>query len=159
MLIALSLLFIFSFVVNINTAYAADEDVAWLETNKVSCGNISNIPDRAPQVVSTGILIGQTIVPILLVFFGIIDLAKGVMSQKEDEIKKGQQTFIKRLIMGALVFFIIALVKMLIGIVGDSDSNKENIISCIDCFVNGVENCDGGDGDGTPDSGETGNPS
>ena len=88
-------------------------------------------------------MIGQILVPVLLVLFGSLDLAKGVMSQKEDEIKKGQQTFVKRLMIGAMVFFIVALVKVLISVVGDTDTNKKNIISCIDCFVNGVENCGG----------------
>ncbi len=135
----------------------ADEAPAWLSGEKVSCGNIQNIPKKVPEFVSMFILIAQVVVPVLLVLFGMIDFAKGVMSQKEDEIKKGQQTFIKRLLVGAIVFFVVALVKMLVSIVGDTDTNKENIISCIDCFVNGVENCggtsSGGGGGGNPDPG------
>ena len=43
-------------------------------------------------------------VPVVLVIFGMIDFARGVMAGKEDEVKKGQNNFIKRLIAGAVVF-------------------------------------------------------
>jgi phage-related holin len=76
------------------------------------------------------------VVPILLVILGSIDYAKGIMSQKDDETKKGQQAFIKRIITGLIVFLIVAIVKLLVSIVGDSSANKQNIISCIDCFIN-----------------------
>lgn len=108
----------------------------WLNTEKVSCGNIGQIPAKAPELVHMFILIAQIAVPIILVILGMIDFAKGIMSQKEDEIKKGQKTFISRLIMGAVIFFVVALVKLLVGIVVDNSGNRQNIIACIDCFVN-----------------------
>lgn len=115
------------------TVYAAP---AWLNGEKVSCGNINNIPAKGPEIVSMFILIAQIAIPVILVLLGIIDFAKGIMSQKEDEIKKGQKTFINRLIMGAVVFFVVALVKVLVGVVADNSTNRGNIISCIDCFAN-----------------------
>lgn len=108
----------------------------WLKGEKISCGNIGQIPAKAPELVHMFILIAQIAVPIILVILGMIDFAKGIMSQKEDEIKKGQKTFISRLVMGAVIFFIVALVKLLIGIVVDNSGNRQNIIACIDCFVN-----------------------
>ena len=80
------------------------------------------------------ILAIQIAVPILLVIFGMLDLAKSIIAQKEDEIKKGQQIFIKRLITAAIVFFVIAVVKFLIGFVADD----EGIMTCFDCFINGA---------------------
>lgn len=108
----------------------------WLNGDKVSCGNIGQIPAKAPELVHMFILIAQIAVPVILVILGMIDLGKGVMSQKEDEIKKGQKTFINRLILGAIIFFVVALVKLLVGIVVDNTGNRGNIIACIDCFVN-----------------------
>lgn len=108
----------------------------WLNTEKVYCGNIGQIPAKGPELVHMFILIAQIAVPIILVILGMIDFAKGIMSQKEDEIKKGQKTFINRLIIGAVIFFIVALVKLLVGIVVDNSDNRQNIIACIDCFVN-----------------------
>lgn len=120
----------------------------WLSSSKVSCGPVGNIPAKVPEVFSLLILLLQIGVPILLVIYGMIDLSKGVMAQKEDEIKKGQQVFIKRIIAGALVFFIVALVKLLVGVVGGDSSNKTGIVSCINCFLNGecVTATNSGDG-------------
>lgn len=121
---------------------------AWLSSSKVSCGPVGNIPAKVPEVFSLLILLLQIGVPIILVIYGMIDLSKGVMAQKEDEIKKGQQVFIKRIIAGALVFFIVALVKLLVGVVGGDSSNKTGIVSCINCFLNGecVTATNSGDG-------------
>ena len=66
--------------------------------------------EQVPHIIKYVLLIIQILVPIFLVIFGSIDLFKGVYAQKEDEIKKGQQIFIKRLIAGVLVFFVIAIV-------------------------------------------------
>lgn len=122
------------FYVYTNDVYAKPD---WLTSEKVSCGPVKNIPVKVPEIFSLLILLLQIAVPIILVIFGMIDLSKGVMSQKEDEIKKGQQSFIKRIIAGCLVFFIVALVKILIGAVGGDASNKEGITACLNCFLNG----------------------
>lgn len=119
-----------------NTGTGNSTTPEWLKGKKISCGNIGQIPAKAPELVHMFILIAQIAVPIILVILGMIDFAKGIMSQKEDEIKKGQKTFISRLIMGAVIFFIVAFVKLLIGIVVDNSNNRQNIIACIDCFVN-----------------------
>jgi len=108
-----------------------------LESEKISCGPVGNLPVRVADIFSLLILLLQVAVPVIIVIFGMIDLTKGVMSQKDDEIKKGQQTFIKRLITGALVFFIVAVVKIFIGVIGDNAGNKDSMVSCINCFVNG----------------------
>lgn len=100
----------------------------------ITCADVE-IDNKIPNTVHTIILILQIVVPILLVVFGMLDLVKGVMAQKEDEIKKGQQTFIKRLIAAAIVFFVIAIVKLLMSLVADDD---ETIMSCFNSFVNGV---------------------
>jgi len=80
------------------------------------------------------------VVPILLVIFGMLDLAKSVIAQKEDEIKKGQHTFVKRLISAAIVFFVIAVVKLLISFVAD---DGQGIMECANCFLNGANSTTG----------------
>ena len=83
------------------------------------------------------VLVIQIVVPVILVVLGMIDLVKAMMAQKENEIKKGQQIFIKRLIAAILVFFIIAIVKFVISLVVPKDSS--NILSCLDCFLEGSD--------------------
>lgn len=72
--------------------------------------------------VIVGIKIG---VPVLLIIFGMLDLGKAVMSSKEDEIKKAQNTFLKRLLVAAMVFFVITIVQFVVGLL-DSASGTEN---------------------------------
>lgn len=105
---------------------------------KVTCGEMQ-IPAIAPKLVSTAITILKIATPIIIIIFGSLDLVKAVMAQKEDEIKKGQQTFIKRLIVGAAVFLVFAIVQLVIGIVAPHNENK-SMWDCVDCFVTGT--CD-----------------
>ena len=68
-------------------------------TGTYTCGNIGiDFSGTFPYLVSTAITIIKIAVPILLIIFGMLDLGKAVIASKEDEIKKGQQTFIKRAI-------------------------------------------------------------
>ena len=76
------------------------------------------------------ILIG---VPLLLIIFGMWDLGKAVMAQKEDEIKKGQQTFIKRLIAAVIVFFVLIIVNLVVTLIAGNDG--ENIMSCVKAIL------------------------
>lgn len=105
---------------------------------KVSCGNVTGIPEKIPSLTSDIITILQIAVPIILIIVGSIDLLKGVTAQKEDEIKKGQQILIKRIIVAALIFFIVVIVKFVVSVVADNTS-ANNIVECIDCFISG--NC------------------
>ena len=55
----------------------------------------------------------RVIVPILVITFGLFDLGKAVIASKEDEMKKAQSTFIKRVIIGVVVFFVPLVVNIL----------------------------------------------
>lgn len=113
--------------------------LADINTNATyTCGSLGlEFSGMLPNIVHMIVLIIKIVVPILLIVFGMMDLAKAVMAQKEDEIKKGQQTFVKRLIAAIIVFFVITVVQMVIGfLAGDEDS----VTTCFDCFVNNT-NC------------------
>lgn len=102
----------------------------------VACGNGTLVMDEMiPKLVSTAVDLIKIVVPILLVVFGMLDLGKAVMAQKEDEIKKGQQTFVKRLIAAVIVFLVVFVVEIALGLVAPRDSN-DNIWGCFDCLVN-----------------------
>lgn len=101
----------------------------------VSCGSIKNIPDVIPRVVSIVYTIIQIVVPIILVIFGSLDLVKAVMGGKDDEIKKGQQTLIKRLVAAAIVFFVFVTVKLVISLVADDKDQTNGIMDCAECFI------------------------
>ena len=102
--------------------------------DNVDCGGVS-VPSELLTIVSTIIKFIYIGIPILLIIWGMLDLGKAVISQKEDEIKKGQSTFVKRLIAALIVFFVVVLVKAIIGVL--PINNSEGIVSCIDKMVNG----------------------
>lgn len=74
-------------------------------------------------------------VPILLVILGMLDFFKAVIAGKDDEMKKSQHIFIKRLIAGVVVFFIISITQFVISIVDGSDSE---IWKCASAIMNGT---------------------
>ena len=102
-----------------------------------SCGGIDNFvfSGMLPYVISTLVTLIKIIVPILLIIFGMLDLAKAVIASKEDEIKKAQTTFVKRLIAAVIVFFVVMLVQMVVRFVAGSD--EDSVMGCFNCFVNG----------------------
>ena len=118
--------------------------VLFISVSKVSAANVSAcdavlpnaiIDEKIPKTVSIIVTLIKIAVPVFLVIFGMLDLMKGIMQQKEDEIKKGQQLFIKRIIAGVLVFFVFSVVQFIIGLVADS-SDRRGIMDCVQCFIN-----------------------
>lgn len=99
----------------------------------VSCGEITDIPKGIPNTTKVIYTLLQIGIPIALVIFGMLDLMKSVSAQKEDEIKKGQQTLIKRVVSAAIVFFVFAIVKALSTYLADNTSVGE----CLNCFIKG----------------------
>lgn len=107
--------------------------VLW--NGEYTCGGTSLIfSGTLPSVISTVVLLIKIVVPILLIVFGMLDLGKAVVASKEDEIKKGQQLFIKRAISAVIVFFVIQLVQIIIRFVSGNDASVAN---CFNCFING----------------------
>ena len=104
-------------------------------TGEYTCGTIDLIFSGSfPYIVSSAVTLIKIVVPILLIIFGMLDLGKAVVAAKEDEIKKGQQTFVKRLVTAVIVFFVIQVVQIVVRFVSNND---ENIVSCFNCFING----------------------
>jgi len=99
-------------------------------------GNDVIVDVKIANTVHTIIVAIKIVVPILLVIFGMLDLFKGITAQKEDEIKKGQQIFIKRLISAAIIFFVVSIVQLLVSFVA---SDEEGLMTCANCFINGAE--------------------
>lgn len=104
---------------------------------ETKCGSIC-VPNKLPNTVHIIILTLQIAVPVLLVIFGMIDLIKAIVAGKEDEIKKAQGVFIRRLITGVLVFFVIVIVQFVFNLAADGDKDKKTIWTCAQHFINGV---------------------
>ncbi len=130
--------FVFFMFFNINVVNA--EEVLLQGGNtyaKIVCGD-TDIPYIAAQVTTTVINILKIVTPIIIIIFGMIDLIKAVVAQKDDDIVKGRKTFFKRMLIGAFVFLVFVFVEVIIGLVAPKNENS-NMWNCVDCFVNG--NC------------------
>ena len=68
---------------------------------------------------------------VLLIVLGILDFTKAIFSSSEDEMKKAQSKFMKRVLAAVLVFLIPTLVNLLLkianGIWSNIDPNSCNI--------------------------------
>ena len=105
-----------------------------------ACGGMEDgLPGVVFGVVHLIILIIKIGVPILLIIIGMIDLGKAVVAQKEEEIKKGQSLFIKKLIAAILVFLVVFIVQFVVKFIAPDD--QQSVTKCIDCFVNGKNEC------------------
>lgn len=107
------------------------------KSKKYVCGSgegmVTGIPKKIPQLTSFAVNLIQIAIPIILIILGSIDLFKGITAGKEDEMKKGQQLFIKRLIVGAIIFLVPIIIRFFISIV--ADTNEDNIFDCMECFI------------------------
>lgn len=83
----------------------------------------------------------QIAVPIALILFGTIDMAKAVIAGDEKKMKEAQKPFIKRIISAVIVFLIPYIVQVVVGIVTNKTqykgcweeaSNKQNIVNSFD---------------------------
>ncbi len=64
----------------------------------------------------------RIVVPILVVILITIDFTKAVVASKEDDMKKARQTAIKRIIVGVIIFFVPTIVKIILWLIGRTDS-------------------------------------
>lgn len=101
-----------------NFGNATGTEVNGEEVN-VDCDTIfgdKDNPDSLRYLINEILMYPKIIVPILLILLGMLDFAKAVISSKEDEMKKAQATFIKRVIAAVAVFFIPLLVDIIMGL-------------------------------------------
>lgn len=98
-----------------------------------TCPGINNIPGNIAHLISLIYTVIEIGVPILLIIFGMLDLGKAVIASKEDEIKKGQKTFISRIIAAIIVFFVFGIVKLVVSL---AEPNDSGIWDCVDKLIN-----------------------
>lgn len=102
------------------------------------CAGI-DVPNSIINIVHTIVNLIKIAVPIILIILGMLDMGKAVASQKEDDIKKGQKTLMSRCITAAIIFFVVAIVQLLMGIISNATGDND-IIDCVCKFI-GANNC------------------
>lgn len=87
-------------IVQVNNNYQSNEEIC-----KELFGD-KDEPDSIRNFVDEILKYPKIIIPILVIVLGTLDLAKAVMAAKEDEMRKAQSTFIKRVLVGVVIFFV-----------------------------------------------------
>lgn len=109
-----------------------------------SCGGFEFDP-ILPGITSLLVTAIKVFVPLVLIFFGMLDLGKAVMANDEKVMKEAQGKLIKRFIYAVLVFLVVAIVQLVFSMLGKAGEGSENtanntektsISACINCFVN-----------------------
>ena len=103
---------------------------------------IHSIPAGLPKVTRLIYNFIMILIPIVLVVLGTLDLVKAIMSQKDDEIRKGRQIFGKRCVTALIIFFVFALVKLIISFVGRDKDTSNSALQCAKCFLSDSSACE-----------------
>lgn len=124
-------------VVEGNDTKTESEIPSFLEEQKtVSCGHIKSIPEYIPFITNLTINIFTIISVGMLVIMGTIDLFQGIVSGKEDVMKKNQKAFFGRLTSAILLFLLVALTKLFVSFIASVTGGGFGIAECVDCFIN-----------------------
>jgi len=75
-----------------------------------------NDPDSLNSMINMAMQYVRIIVPIIIILLGTIDLSKAVIAGKEDNMKKAQIDFAKRVIIGVLIFFVPIIVNVIMDL-------------------------------------------
>ncbi len=105
----------------------------------ISCGNgaFTDIPMQLPTFIRNMIFMIQLLIPIILIGLGMYDFIRAIVASDEKLMKESQNRFIRRIIASVIIFFVIAIVKLIFGLIpGDV-----NTLGCVPCFISDEDSC------------------
>ena len=115
----------------ISSCLLANKSIQNLKEKYIGLENFDNdcsISDRLIIWIANIVKWIKYIIPVVVIVLGIIDFIKAIAAGKDDEMKKAQGNFIKRLIAAALIF----IIPLIIGFVLDKMGFTSNGCGIID---------------------------
>ncbi len=94
------------------------------------------------QLVGYVILVIKIVVPIIIIFLGIIDLAKAVISSDDKAISKSAMSMVKKMAVAIVIFFIPTLVDFCFSFIGGFSSVRGDYLKCSGCLTHPNDKCD-----------------
>ncbi|NMA50626.1 MAG: hypothetical protein GX951_02115 [Mollicutes bacterium] len=92
------------------------------------CEDTAKIWQFAGKIVN----IFKIVIPVILIVMGLITLGKAMVADDDQEIKKGFNSLLKKVITGLAIFFLPTLINAIVGMVNtDADVDSSVCISCI----------------------------
>lgn len=102
----------------------------------INCGgDIIEIPMAAIKILNNAYDLLKFGTPVILIFMGAYDLGRAILGSNDDDIKKKQNKFIKRLIAAAMVFLVFAVVEFVVYGLTNFGLMDEN--GCMNSILNG----------------------
>lgn len=97
------------------------------------CSNMAGVV----QFIGYALLIIKIAIPLLIIFYGVLDFGKAVVSEKEDDIKKYGKRLLFRVIAGIAIFLVPNVVLWLFGLNKDyaTERDQVNFEQCENCFL------------------------
>ena len=99
---------------NVSDVYDVNSNLISDTTNNMTCEEI--LGDELIKRIQEIVNIIRIMVPILLIVFGILDFGKAIFVNDDNEMKKAQTKFIKRLIFSIGFFLIPSLLQIILNI-------------------------------------------
>lgn len=82
------------------------------------------------------VFILKIVIPLIIIIFGVMDLAKAIVADDEKVIKKQTIKLSKRIALGVAIFFIPTLINYIFSLVGEfSQTIKEKQEICFNCVI------------------------
>lgn len=109
------------------------------EKKCISCGDgiLKDIPMQLPMLIRNLVFSLQLLIPVILVAFGAYDFIRAVIANDEKIMKESQGRFTRRIIAGIVIFFVVAIVRFVFGMIpGDV-----NTLGCVPCFISDESSC------------------
>lgn len=120
--------------------------LCFLSLNTVSAANdfrkenfCSNAVEGTFTTLGWIFVILKIVIPIIIIVFGTIDVAKAVVASKDDELKKSIYSLIKRVIAGIIIFLIPTFLNFIVKIVNGEtiyDETSGTFGRCTYCMLN-----------------------
>ena len=96
------------------------------------CGRTSAIW----QFVGYGLFALKILIPLIIIILGIIDFAKAVGSNKDEEMRTAAMSILKRVILGIVIFFIPTIISVLFDLLENFTGSVDAISACETCLLN-----------------------
>lgn len=111
----------------------------WGNLNTIKCGSVE-LPSLIPSIVRTIVNLIKIATPLVLIIMGMMDMVNAVIASDEKKMNESKSKFVKRLLSGALVFFVFTIVQFLVSLVAPEE-DSDSILKCVDCMVNDESKC------------------
>lgn len=102
----------------------------------INCGaDIIPIPVATAKIIHNAYILLKIGAPLILVIMGIADFGRAVFGSSDDDIKKKEKRFIKRVISAVLVFLALSIVQLVFNLL--TKAGFSDVTACIDTILNG----------------------